>query len=110
VLYGKIHEVQNFTAQEELIKLERSLFLPYRSETFSIPNNSLSSNFNVLELDSEPTTFDVDRTNLNYTYVKQDIKVHCNLYSIRYRIINDCPITLYCIIWWRYIYISFVAD
>ena len=93
VLYGKIHEVQNFTAQEELIKLERSLFLPYRSETFSIPNNSLSSNFNVLELESEPTTFDVDRTNLNYTYVKQDIKVHCNLYSIRYRVINTCPLT-----------------
>lgn len=90
-LYGKLHEVGEFTPQQEFINLERSLSLPYKSTTFDIPNNSLSSNFNVLELENEPVIFDVDRTNLNYTYVKQDISVHCNLYAIRYRLTHNCP-------------------
>ena len=92
-LFGKHHETTGYVAEEEFISITRSLHLPYSSVTFDYPNRSMTSNFNVLEIGSDPTIFSVNRSNLNYAYVKSAVQPHSNLYGIRYRLMHTCPLT-----------------
>lgn len=89
-LYGKHHQATTFETAEEFIRLRNSYYLPKLSTTLEYPNKSISSDFNILDLYNQPETFSTSRANLNYSYIKQDIPVHCNLYSIRYRMMHNC--------------------
>lgn len=87
-LYGKHHDTVGFVAASEFIGIDRSVYLPSKSLVDDIPNRSFTSNFNVLTLDEEPSTFAANRANLNYVYVKSSVPVHNNLSAIRYRILS----------------------
>ncbi len=88
-LFGKHHTSTSFTAAEEFIGIEESLSLPYASLTLEYPNRSMSSNFNIIELQSLPSVYNSNRSNLNYSYVKTGIRPFQNVFGIRYRVASD---------------------
>ena len=92
-LYGKHTTVSGYTSRFEEKLLEDSLYLPRLSTTLEYPNRSASSDFNILVLNEVLNTYATNRANLNYTYIKQDISVHCNLFNIQYKFDNTCALT-----------------
>ncbi len=85
-LYGKHHDVTNYVPQSELIGILSSRSVARGSTTANIPNKSLSSDFNIVTLPVEPTVFALNRSNLNYSYLKRNIIPFPSLFSIKYRV------------------------
>lgn len=92
--YGKHHLINGFSPAKELIPLVESWHIPARGSYLSTPNYSYTSDFNILSVGSEPSVFAEDRVNWNYIYMKNDIPVHTNLFSIIYRLSHSSPLTL----------------
>lgn len=91
--YGKHHTLFGYNPAKELIPIIDSFNIAPRSFYIDIPNNSYTSRFNAILLEDEPSIFATNRANWNYTYLKNSIPVHTNLYSILYRLSHSIPFT-----------------
>lgn len=91
--YGKHHTLQGFSPVKQNISILDSINIFPRSSYQDLYNYSYTSTFNSLLLSNTPdsTTFSDTRANWNYTYIKNSIPVHSNLFSIIYRLSHSSP-------------------
>ncbi len=88
-LYGKHHTLDDFTVSEERINIMVSRSFVRASTTLGVPNRSLSSDFNIVTLDRTPTVFALNRANLNYSYIKRNIRPFNSPYGVKYRLLGN---------------------
>lgn len=88
-LFGKHHFVTGFTSAKEFNLIKESQSLLSKTTTESLPNRSLSNDFNIVTLFDNPTIFNSDRANLNYTYMKTGLIPFPAVSQIRYRLLGE---------------------
>lgn len=87
-LFGKHHTLTDFIPGEKYSLVKDSQILFSKTLNGDIPNKSLTSDFHLLTLFSEPELFDKQRANFNYTYLKSGIQPFPFHEQIQYRMLG----------------------
>jgi hypothetical protein len=84
-LFGKHHKAVDFVSASQHNLIDSSISLLSKTLTDSLPNRSLTSDFNIVKMVDLPVIFDTERANLNYVYVKTGFAPFQFYQQIRYR-------------------------
>lgn len=91
--YGKYHTINgSFDPLTDIVVVEKSDFIPYKSDSKGYSNRSLNHGMNLITAKEKPK-YVAESTNLRYVYAKTNTEVFQSLFSIRYRFMNSSPLT-----------------